>query len=107
VGVYEKKRLTFAAKVRNGFVPRVRDEIFPQLKTRLIDACPFTNLPEKKASRWGEALTVEKMKECRWVKPQLVCQVAFVEWTAGGKLRHCTFVGMRDDKAASKVVREM
>ena len=46
-----------------------------------IDDCPFTNLPEKKASRWGEALTAEKMKECRWVKPELVCQVAFVEWT--------------------------
>ena len=106
VGVYEKKRLTFVAKVRNGFVPRIRDEIFPQLKKRIIDDCPFTNLPEKKASRWGEALTAEKMKECRWVKPELVCQVAFVEWTDGGKLRHCTFVGMRDDKAAPKIVRE-
>jgi bifunctional non-homologous end joining protein LigD len=106
VGVYEKKRLTYVAKVRNGFVPRLRDEIFPELKKRIIDDCPFTNLPEKKASRWGEALTAEKMKECRWVKPELVCQVAFVEWTDGGKLRHCTFVGMRDDKAAAKVVRE-
>lgn len=65
VGVYEKKRLTFVAKVRIGFVPRIRDEIFPQLKKRIIDDCPFTNLPEK-ASRWGEALTAEKMKECRW-----------------------------------------
>ena len=106
VGVYEKKRLTFVAKVRNGFLPRIRDEIFPQLKKRIIDDCPFTNLPEKKASRWGEALTAEKMKECRWVEPELVCQVAFVEWTDGGKLRHCTFVGMRDDKAAPKIVRE-
>jgi len=47
------------------------------------------------------------MKECRWVKPALVCQVAFVEWTDGGKLRHCTFVGMRDDKPASQVIREV
>jgi bifunctional non-homologous end joining protein LigD len=46
------------------------------------------------------------MKECRWVEPELVCQVAFVEWTDGGKLRHCIFVGMRDDKAAPKIVRE-
>jgi bifunctional non-homologous end joining protein LigD len=106
VGVYEKKRLQFVAKVRNGFVPRIRDEIFPALKKLIIDDCPFANLPEKKASRWGEALTAEKMKDCRWVKPALVCQVAFVEWTDGGKLRHCTFLGMRDDKAAGKVVRE-
>jgi bifunctional non-homologous end joining protein LigD len=102
VGVYEKKRLNFVAKVRNGLVPRIRDEIAPQLKKRIIDECPFGNLPEEKRSRWGQPLTVEKMKECRWVKPELVCQVAFAEWTDGGKLRHCTFVAMRDDKAPAK-----
>jgi DNA ligase D, 3''-phosphoesterase domain/DNA polymerase LigD, polymerase domain/DNA polymerase LigD, ligase domain len=106
VGVYEKRRLQFVAKVRNGFVPRVRDEIFPALTKLLIDGCPFVNLPEKKASRWGEALTANRMKECRWLKPALVCQVAFVEWTDDGKLRHSTFVGMRDDKPASQVIRE-
>ena len=106
VGVYEKKRLQFVAKVRNGFVPRLRDDLFPAIKKLMVDDCPFVNLPEKKAARWGEALTAEKMKECRWVKPTLVCQVAFLEWTDGGKLRHCSFVGMRDDKAASRVVRE-
>jgi ATP dependent DNA ligase C terminal region len=64
------------------------------------------NLPEKRASRWGESLTAEKMDQCRWVKPKLVCQVAFVEWTDAGHLRHCTFIGMRDDKKAAEVVRE-
>jgi ATP-dependent DNA ligase len=44
--------------------------------------------------------------ECRWLEPDLVCQVALVGWTDGGKLRHCTFVGMRDEKAAPKIVRE-
>jgi ATP-dependent DNA ligase len=93
------------AKVRDGFVPGTREEIFPGIKRLLIDDCPFTNLPETKASRWGEALTAEKMKDCRWVKPSLVCQVAFVEWTDGGKLRHCSFVAMRDDKKPREVVR--
>jgi bifunctional non-homologous end joining protein LigD len=46
------------------------------------------------------------MKECRWLKPKLVCQVAFVEWTDGAKLRHCTFIAMRDDKKAAAIVRE-
>ena len=46
------------------------------------------------------------MKQCRWVKPKLVCQVAFVEWTSSGPLRHCTFVAMRDDKKPTEVVRE-
>ena len=51
-------------------------------------------------------LTVERRKECWWVEPVVVCQMAFVEWTDGDKLRHCTFVGMREEKAAAKLVRE-
>ncbi|MGB7837539.1 MAG: hypothetical protein WBL40_05460 [Terrimicrobiaceae bacterium] len=90
VGVYEKKDLMFVAKVKNGFVPRIREELFPALKTLQAANCPFKNLPEKRGSRWGESLTAEKMDECRWVKPKLVCQVAFVEWTDAGHLRHCT-----------------
>ena len=46
------------------------------------------------------------MKECYWVTPKLVCQVAFLEWTDAGHLRHCTFVAMRDDKKPAEVVRE-
>jgi ATP-dependent DNA ligase len=106
VGVYEKKELIFVAKVKNGLVPRTRDELFPALKALQTAQCPFNNLPEKRASRWGESLTAEKMDECRWVKPKLVCQVAFVEWTDAGHLRHCSFVTMRDDKKVAEVVRE-
>ena len=65
VGVYENKELNFVAKVKNGFVPRIRHELFPALKPLQTAQCPFNNLPEKKASRWGESLTAEKMKECR------------------------------------------
>lgn len=106
VGIYDRKRFIYVAKVRAGFVPRLRNEIFTAIRKLQIPECPFTNLPETKASRWGEALTLEKMKECRWVKPSLVCQVAFVEWTDGGKLRHCSFVAMRDDKTPKSVIRE-
>jgi bifunctional non-homologous end joining protein LigD len=106
VGVYKNKELQFVAKVKNGFVPRIPDEIFPVLKVLQIARCPFKNLPEKRASRWGESLTAEKMSQCRWVKPKLICQVAFVEWTDAGHLRHCTFVAMRDDKKAAEVVRQ-
>jgi ATP-dependent DNA ligase len=104
--VYENKGLVFVAKVKNGFVPRVRDEIFPSLKALQTTNCPFKNLPEKRSSRRGETITAEKMDECRWVKPRLVCQVGFVEWTDAGHLRHCTFVAMRDDKVPAEVVRE-
>jgi DNA ligase D-like protein (predicted ligase) len=106
VGVYENEELVFVAKVKDGFVPRIRDEIFPALKNLRVVQCPFANLPETRASRWGESLTAEKMGQCRWVKPKLVCQVQFVEWTDAGHLRHCAFVAMRDDKKPAEVIRE-
>jgi bifunctional non-homologous end joining protein LigD len=106
VGVHEGNRLLYCAKVKNGFVPRLREDIFTQLKRIPQTTCPFANLPETKAHRWGESLTAEKMKECRWVNPELVVQVAFVEWTDAGHLRHSKFVAMRDDKDATEVVRE-
>jgi bifunctional non-homologous end joining protein LigD len=106
VGVYENKELLFVAKVKNGFVPRLRDEIFPTLKRLIAAQCPFTNLPEKRASRWGESLTAEKMAQCRWVTPKLVCQVAFVDWTDAGHLRHCSFLALREDRNPAEVVRE-
>ncbi len=106
VGVYDGKDLFFAAKVKDGFVPRVREEIFREMKAVRGSPCPFVNLPETKGRRWGDALTKEKMKECRWLKPKLVCQVGFVEWTDAGHLRHAKFIGMRDDKPARDVARE-
>jgi bifunctional non-homologous end joining protein LigD len=45
-------------------------------------------------------------KECRWLKPELVAQIEFTEWTPDGHLRHSSFVGLRDDKEARKVRRE-
>ena len=106
VGVYEKKQLTFVAKVKDGFVTRVREEVFAKFAGRQTGICPFVNLPEKKNARRGDAITAEKMKECRWIKPKLVCQVAFVEWTDAGNLRHARFIALRDDKKATQVVRE-
>jgi bifunctional non-homologous end joining protein LigD len=106
VGIYENERLIFVAKVKTGFVSLKKAEIFSMIKKSGTAKCPFTNLPEKKASRWGESLTVEKMKACRWVKPELVCQVAFLEWTDAGHLRHSTFIALRDDKNPAEVARE-
>jgi bifunctional non-homologous end joining protein LigD len=45
-------------------------------------------------------------RDVTWVRPELVAQLGFSEWTPYGRLRHPRFLGMRDDKAASKVVRE-
>jgi ATP-dependent DNA ligase len=61
---------------------------------------PFANLPEARAGRWGEGLTAVKMKDCRWLKPVLVGNFEFVEWTPNKHLRHSRFVALRDDKKA-------
>jgi bifunctional non-homologous end joining protein LigD len=65
------------------------------------------NLPDAKLSRWGAGVTAEGMREMQWVKPQLVVQIRFVEWTADGRLRHAVFVGVRPDKRAPEVRREV
>jgi ATP-dependent DNA ligase len=67
---------------------------------------PLRESLQKKGPRWDETLTTEKMKECRWVEPVLGCQVAFVEWTDDDNLQHFTFVGMRNEKEAAKIVWE-
>ena len=46
------------------------------------------------------------MKECVWLRPEAVAQIEFLEWTAGDRLRHSKFVGLRDDKDARSVVKE-
>src|SRR4051794_22686312 len=107
LGYYEGGRLLYAARTRNGFTPRVREELFSRLKPLEIDECPFANLPEKSAGRWGQGLTAAKMKECHWMKPKLVGQFEFVEWTPEGHLRHSRFIALREDKPAIDVGREL
>ena len=68
---------------------------------------PFVNLPEKKAGRWGAGLTAAKMEECRWLRPQLVGQFEFVEWTEDAHLRHSRFIRLREDEKARDVHREL
>jgi ATP-dependent DNA ligase len=99
VGYYEGERLLYAAKVRNGFVPQVRGEVASRFKGLEVDTCPFVNLPERKRTQW--ALTKEEMKNCAWLKPELVAQIEFTEWTPDAHLRHSKFVGLREDKEGS------
>jgi bifunctional non-homologous end joining protein LigD len=105
-GYYDSGKLMYAARTRNGFTPRLRQEVFAQLQQLTTSVCPFSNLPEKSKGRWGQGLTAEKMAECRWVNPVLVGQFEFVEWTPDNHLRHSHFVGLRVDKTAGDVTRE-
>ena len=104
VGYYESDKLIFASKVRNGFVPRLRREVWSKLKDLETSRCPFFNLPEKKRTQW--ALTREETKNRVWLKPELVAQIEYTEFTPDGHLRHSKFVGLRDDKDRREVGRE-
>ena len=102
-GYYEGDRLIYAARTRNGFTPVVREQLFKKFRGLEIKDCPFVNLPEAKSGRWGAGLTAAKMKDCRWLKPVLVAQIEFLEWTGENHLRHTKFIALRDDKPAREV----
>jgi DNA ligase D-like protein (predicted ligase) len=106
VGYYEGKDLIFIAKIRNGFTPALRREVarnFPRLR---ISECPFANLPEPASARRGEAITADVMPKIQWLRPKLVAQIEFTEWTKGNHLRHSRFMALRDDKDPRAVKKE-
>jgi ATP-dependent DNA ligase len=67
IGVYSGKDLYYSARVRAVFMPATRRQVFNEIKHLKAAKCPFVNLPEEEAGRWGQGLTAEKMKECVWV----------------------------------------
>ncbi len=105
-GYYENNALIYASRTRNGFTPATRAALFRKFKGLEVEQCPFVNLPEAKSGRWGQGLTKAKMAECVWLKPVLVGQFEFLEWTGDNHLRHSKFVGLREDKKAKDVRRE-
>ena len=100
-GYWEGGRLMYAARTRSGFTPAVREQLHQRFQGLETPDCPFANLPEARAGRWGEGLTAEKMKNCRWLRPVLVGRFEFVEWTPDKHLRHSRFVGLTEEKKQS------
>jgi DNA ligase D-like protein (predicted ligase) len=107
VGYHEGTQLRFAGKVRAGFTPHVRRDVHALLEPLHVDGCPFVDLPNSKTTHWGGGVTAEQMREMQWVAPALVAQIRFVEWTADGHLRHAAYMGLRTDKDARAVRRDL
>ncbi|MBN1321942.1 MAG: non-homologous end-joining DNA ligase [Thermoleophilia bacterium] len=94
LGVYRDGRLRYVSRVGTGFDEDLLLSLGGRLRKMEIDDPPFEeNLPK---SRGG----------FHWVRPELVAEVAFLEWTAAGGIRHPSFKGLREDKPASEVVAE-
>jgi bifunctional non-homologous end joining protein LigD len=97
LGYHNKQReLVYAGKVGTGFTDALLESLRQRLDAMVQKESPFVDLRRPV----GEA------KGAHWVRPQLLAQIAFTEWTRGGHLRHPSFLGLREDKAASSVKRD-
>jgi bifunctional non-homologous end joining protein LigD len=85
VGLYEGTALRFTGKVGSGYTGESLEDLAVRLTPLRAAASPFADAP--------------RMKDATWVKPRLVAQLAFAEWTADGKLRQPVFQGVRRDKS--------
>jgi len=93
LGYYKNKKLQYAGKVGTGFNEKILKELGALLKKYTTNICPFVNYDDPIAN-------------VHWVKPILVCEVRFSEWTKDNKLRHPSYLGLRVDKDAKAVVQE-
>jgi len=104
LGVYEKGKLHYVGKVGTGFSARLQQSMMDQFKPLITDKSPFDDIPDvNKPSRFRPNPPKAK---ATWLKPELVCEVAFTEVTSDGVFRHPAFQGMREDKKAKEVIRE-
>jgi len=92
LGVAEGDGFRFAGKVGTGFSSKQRRELQKELKNDEIDEAPASDAP--------------RIRVAHWVKPRLVAQIRFTEWTEDGKLRHPAFQGLRTDKTPAEATRE-
>jgi bifunctional non-homologous end joining protein LigD len=106
VGCYEDGKLRYVSRVKAGFNPPLRRELYQVLRILETNRCPFANLPERRRYRWDVGLTQADMEKCRWLRPKLVGQIEFTEWTPDGHLRHSSFAGLREDKDPRQIMRE-
>ena len=91
IGYHEGDRLTFCGKVGTGFTQKLALDLRARLGRIEHKACPFTPPPSGPLGR-----------NAHWVKPDLVCEVVFTEWTTDGKIRHPSFQGLRADRSQDK-----
>lgn len=94
LGYYEEGDLRYAGKVGTGFTQKTLADLHARMKRLERPDPPFAGKPPVR-------------KGAHWLKPQLVAQIGFSEWTTDGKLRHPRFLGLRTDKKAREVVREV
>ena len=89
------RRLHYAGRVGTGFTSATLDQMRERLRPLATPVCPFEPPPPR-----------DRTRDASWVRPELVAEVGFGNWTAEGILRHPVYLGLRYDKDPSDVVRE-
>jgi bifunctional non-homologous end joining protein LigD len=95
LGVYEKGKLVYAGRVGTGFSFKQRGDLKKQLDKLLRKDSALTVIPKDPG-----------LRQTQWTNPKMIAEVAFLEWTSDGSIRHPSFQGLREDKNAKDVVRE-
>ena len=95
LGYYKNEKFTYAGKVGTGYSRTLAKEIYQHLIPLQIRTSPF----QEKVGRGR--------RDYIFVKPELLCEISFIEWTPDGHIRHASFKGLREDKNPKRVVEEI
>ena len=106
VGYYAGGKLLYAGKVGTGFDGKLLRTLHAEFLRLRTARCPFANLPLPHRSRFGTGMTSAVMRTVTWIRPKLVAQIKFAEWTQESLLRQPVFLGLRTDKPPGDVRRE-
>ncbi len=105
LAAYDKGELVYVGKVGTGFKEKQQKEMMALFKSLITKKSPFKETPDyNKPSRFRPN---PPHANATWLKPELVCEISFTEITSDGVFRHPSFEGMREDKSAKEVVREV
>ncbi|MFN8300231.1 MAG: DNA ligase D [Chitinophagales bacterium] len=94
LGVYQDAELQYVGNCGTGFNHAGLKDLYEKLKPLFVNKSPFSE-------------RITGTADVQWIKPKLVCQVKFTEWTGDGSMRHPVFLGLRKDKKATEVKREI
>lgn len=93
LGIYEEGELVYVGHTGSGFDRKKLATIYNKLDPLIQSSCPFKEVPKTNAS-------------VTWVRPELICEVKFAEWTDDGQMRQPIFIEFREDKKPEEVIKE-